>query len=101
MAVGGFLPNAKKPSFDGYFPLPAHLPVLSIIGKNDIVVTPEKSQSLVDGSLNSRVEFHDGGEAGPYDSKSTAHYQDTLPPRKRPGAISYSASSLPPVGRVY
>jgi hypothetical protein len=26
-------------------------------------VLPEKSQTLVDGSLNSRVEFHDGGES--------------------------------------
>jgi len=40
-------------------------PTLHIIGHNDIIVTPERSQSLIDASLNGRVEFHDGGHFVP------------------------------------
>ncbi|WOO80685.1 Esterase OVCA2 [Vanrija pseudolonga] len=65
IAVGGFLPAAVEPSFDNYFPLPATLPVLHVLGKNDVVVSAERSQSLIDGSLNSRVEQHDGGHFTP------------------------------------
>jgi hypothetical protein len=54
---------ASDPSFIPYFPLPQHLPVLHVMGKNDTLVTPERSQSLVDACLNSRVELHDGGES--------------------------------------
>ncbi|KAJ3848949.1 serine hydrolase FSH [Lentinula lateritia] len=40
-------------------------PTLHVIGHNDIIVTPERSQSLIDASLNGRVEFHDGGHFVP------------------------------------
>lgn len=36
-------------------------PTLHILGHNDIVVTPERAQSLIDVSFNGRVEYHDGG----------------------------------------
>lgn len=59
--VGGFLPAPKSPDFSSLFPLPATLPTVHITGKNDVVVTPERSQSLIDACLNKRVEVHDGG----------------------------------------
>ncbi|KAE9406523.1 hypothetical protein BT96DRAFT_963447 [Gymnopus androsaceus JB14] len=40
-------------------------PTLHVIGHNDIIVTPEWSQSLIDVSLNARVEFHEGGHFVP------------------------------------
>jgi hypothetical protein len=54
-------------------------------------VPPEKSQTLVDGSLNSRVEFHDGGGPLVYVNKHAAKQQATSRLRKRPGVISCSA----------
>jgi hypothetical protein len=62
IAVGGFLPTPETPSFAGWFPLPANLPVLHVIGRTDVVVPEERSQSLIDGCENSRVEYHTGGE---------------------------------------
>ncbi|KAF5392762.1 hypothetical protein D9757_001037 [Collybiopsis confluens] len=43
-------------------------PTLHVVGNTDIVVTPERSQSLIDVSLNGRVEFHDGGHFVPIKS---------------------------------
>ncbi|KAJ3759853.1 FSH1-domain-containing protein [Lentinula raphanica] len=40
-------------------------PILHVIGHNDIIVTPERAQSLIDASLNGRVELHDGGHFVP------------------------------------
>ncbi|KIK61369.1 hypothetical protein GYMLUDRAFT_42956 [Collybiopsis luxurians FD-317 M1] len=40
-------------------------PTLHIVGNNDIIVTPERSQSLIDASINGRVEFHEGGHFVP------------------------------------
>ncbi|KAJ3798261.1 FSH1-domain-containing protein [Lentinula aff. detonsa] len=62
-------------SFAGYKPLDPlgaklltpnfKTPTLHVIGHNDIIVTPERAQSLIDASLNGRVEFHDGGHFVP------------------------------------
>ena len=62
IAVGGFLPTPKSPSFDGYFPLPASLPTLHVAGRNDTLITVERSRTLSDSCENARVEMHDGGE---------------------------------------
>lgn len=65
IAVGGFLPIAEEPDFSNYFPLPASLPVLHVIGRTDVVVSEERSQSLIDKCENSRVEYHTGGHFTP------------------------------------
>lgn len=41
------------------------MPVLHVLGDNDVVVTPERSQSLIDATLNGRVEHHTGGHFTP------------------------------------
>ncbi|WWC60334.1 uncharacterized protein I303_102905 [Kwoniella dejecticola CBS 10117] len=63
--VGGFLPKAESHDFTPYFPLPASLPTLHVCGKNDTLITIERSQTLVDKCENSRVELHDGGHYTP------------------------------------
>jgi predicted alpha/beta hydrolase family esterase len=69
ISVGGFLPSATSPSFQDYFPLPASLPTLHVVGRNDTLVTLERSQTLIDKCENARVEFHEGGHFTP--SKSS------------------------------
>lgn len=41
------------------------MPVLHVLGDNDVVVTPERSQSLINATLNRRVEHHTGGHFTP------------------------------------
>lgn len=65
ISVGGFLPTPSTPNLTSLFPLPASLPTLHITGRNDVVVTPERSQTLIDACLNKRVEVHDGGHFTP------------------------------------
>ncbi|GFZ42537.1 hypothetical protein JCM24511_00253 [Saitozyma sp. JCM 24511] len=65
IAVGGFLPSPTTPSFEDYFPLPASLPTLHVVGRNDTLVTLERSQTLVDRCDNARVEIHEGGHFTP------------------------------------
>lgn len=65
ISVGGFLPTPKYPNLSPLFPLPSSLPTLHITGRNDVVVTPERSQTLIDACLNKRVEIHDGGHFTP------------------------------------
>ena len=67
ISIGGFLPQPKTPDLSSLFPLPAHLPTLHIMGRNDVVVPPERSQTLVDAcpDENRRVEVHDGGHFTP------------------------------------
>ncbi len=36
-------------------------PTLHVIGRTDVVVVPERSQTLIDASVNRRIEYHDGG----------------------------------------
>jgi hypothetical protein len=62
---GGFLPAPTL--FHPYYPI--HTPTLHIIGKNDTIVTPTRSQTLIDRCTNGRVEEHDGGHWIP--SKAT------------------------------
>ena len=66
IAVGGFYPASKNPSFDSVFPISASLPTLHIMGRGDVVVPPERSLSLVEKCENARVEYHDGGESARY-----------------------------------
>ncbi|WVF65802.1 hypothetical protein IAT40_000539 [Kwoniella sp. CBS 6097] len=63
--VGGFLPKAESHDFTPYFPLPSTLPTLHVSGKNDTLITIERSQTLVDKCENARLELHDGGHYTP------------------------------------
>lgn len=65
ISVGGFLPVPREPDLSHLFPLPASLPTLHVVGRNDIVVTEEKSRTLWEKCENSRVEYHDGGHFTP------------------------------------
>jgi hypothetical protein len=61
ISVGGFLPQPQQPSLSGYFPLPASLQTLHIVGMNDTIVTEERSRTLIEQCETARVEFHEGG----------------------------------------
>lgn len=65
IAVGGFAPSSEVPEFKPYFPLPADVPVLHVIGRTDVVVSEERSRTLIDVCENSRVEYHTGGHFTP------------------------------------
>ena len=101
ISVGGFLPVPKEPSLSHLFPLPASLPTLHIVGRNDIVVTEEKSRTLWEKCENSRVEYHDGGTSSPHlgllpchhylrYSREIADDEATLHHQKHHGDISSS-----------
>ncbi|KAI0317406.1 serine hydrolase FSH [Amylostereum chailletii] len=55
--VGAFAEKLFTESFN--------TPTLHVIGKNDVLVVPERSQTLVEVSANARVEEHDGGHFVP------------------------------------
>jgi predicted esterase len=65
IAVGGFAPSSEIPDFKPYFPIPADVPVLHVIGRTDVVVSEERSRSLIEACENSRVEYHTGGHFTP------------------------------------
>ncbi|KAK8861603.1 hypothetical protein IAR55_002426 [Kwoniella newhampshirensis] len=68
ITCGSFIPYTVHhfaPQFVPYFPLPAELTSLHIIGKNDIIVREESSRNLAAHCLNSRVECHEGGHFVP------------------------------------
>jgi hypothetical protein len=59
VAVAGFKPNspfAQSTFMDGY-----STPTLHVIGRTDVIVVEERAKTLLDVSLNKRVEYHDGG----------------------------------------
>ncbi|KAF7366459.1 FSH1 domain-containing protein [Mycena sanguinolenta] len=61
VAVSGFKLKDGEPIVDVVFKTPFSTPTLHIIGKNDVVVTEERSRTLVNISTSARVEEHDGG----------------------------------------
>ncbi|KAL1744841.1 serine hydrolase FSH [Schizophyllum fasciatum] len=61
--VAGF--KVRDPAFADTYGSGYSTPTLHIIGRNDVVVVPERSQTLVDASLNGRLEQHDGGHFVP------------------------------------
>ncbi|KAG6885046.1 hypothetical protein C0993_006373 [Termitomyces sp. T159_Od127] len=63
VAVSGF--RLRDPFCDPLFNNQYATPSLHVIGKTDIIVTEERSQSLVAASTNGRVEYHDGGHFVP------------------------------------
>ncbi|TFY76851.1 hypothetical protein EWM64_g7162 [Hericium alpestre] len=65
-AMGAILAALPSGSIaESLFAQPYTTPTLHVVGKNDIVVIPERSQSLLDVSENKRVEYHDGGHFVP------------------------------------
>ncbi|KAK4688398.1 hypothetical protein P7C73_g1711, partial [Tremellales sp. Uapishka_1] len=63
--VGGFFPGSTTPDFTPYFPLPASLVTLHIMGRNDTLITEERGETLVVKCENARKEMHDGGHFTP------------------------------------
>lgn len=67
--VGGFLPGYRPKieshDFTNYFPLPSSLVTLHISGRNDTLITPERSEILMKHCENARFELHDGGHYTP------------------------------------
>ncbi|KAL7420259.1 Family of serine hydrolases 3 [Cryptotrichosporon argae] len=63
--VGGFLPTPAVPNLDHLWPLPARLPTLHVVGRNDTLITEERSRTLIDKCENVRRELHDGGHFTP------------------------------------
>ncbi|KAL1729508.1 serine hydrolase FSH [Schizophyllum commune] len=61
--VAGF--KVRDPLFAETYGTGYSTPTLHVIGRNDVVVIPERSQTLVDVSLNGRLELHDGGHFVP------------------------------------
>ncbi|KAL1662659.1 serine hydrolase FSH, partial [Schizophyllum commune] len=61
--VAGF--KVRDPLFAQTYGAGYSTPTLHVIGRNDVVVIPERSQTLVDVSLNGRLELHDGGHFVP------------------------------------
>jgi hypothetical protein len=57
ICCGGF--EAMDPAFASFYPVTT--PTLHIIGKNDTIVTEEKSKTLIRRCDDYRVEMHDGG----------------------------------------
>jgi len=63
IAVSGFrmrdatINNLFEPSFSTY--------TLHVLGRNDIIVTEERSRILIEASANKRIEQHDGGHFVP------------------------------------
>lgn len=55
--AGGF--KAHDESLHHFYPL--SLPTLHVIGKNDVIVTEERSRTLVRECEDNRVEYHEGG----------------------------------------
>ncbi|KAF8178089.1 serine hydrolase FSH [Mycena galopus ATCC 62051] len=65
VAVSGFKFRVGEPIADVIYETPFLTPTLHIIGRNDVVVTEERSYLLVNISANARVEEHDGGHFVP------------------------------------
>ncbi|KAF8912681.1 FSH1-domain-containing protein [Mucidula mucida] len=63
VSVAGF--KIVDPLSEVVFKTSYDTPTLHVIGKTDIIVTPERSQSLLDVSTHKRVEEHDGGHFVP------------------------------------
>lgn len=59
MAVSGFKPPGSLS--EALFITPLETQTLLVTGKNDILVTEERSRTLEEISKNKRVEVHDGG----------------------------------------
>ncbi|KAG8862304.1 hypothetical protein FRB96_001883 [Tulasnella sp. 330] len=64
IAVGGFKPTdlSLAPLFEEYR---IKTPTLHVLGKTDLILPRERSQTLIDACENPRVEEHDGGHVIP------------------------------------
>ncbi|KAF9017737.1 FSH1-domain-containing protein [Hymenopellis radicata] len=97
VSVAGF--KIVDPLSEVVFQTSYDTPTLHVIGKTDIIVTPERSQSLLDVSTHKRVEEHDGGHFVP--SKTSwrkflaAYLKDPLGDVPSPSPLS-----APPSGTV-
>ncbi|KDQ13939.1 hypothetical protein BOTBODRAFT_110638 [Botryobasidium botryosum FD-172 SS1] len=58
--VSGLKPYRHE-SLPPLFSEPLNTRTLHVIGRNDVITTPERSQALIDAYVDPRVEYHDGG----------------------------------------
>lgn len=97
VAVSGFKPPGSLS--EALFITPLETQTLLVTGKNDILVTEERSRTLEEISKNKRVEVHDGGHFVP--SKASwrnffrAYFKDPLGDLTSPGITT---ASEPPSG---
>lgn len=63
VAVSGFKPSG--PICTSLFASSYSTPTLHVLGKTDVVVSEERSKTLLNVSSNRRVEWHDGGHCVP------------------------------------
>jgi len=63
IAVSGF--RIRDTSVQSFFNAPFSTYTLHVVGRNDVIVTPEASRALVAVSANHRIEEHDGGHFVP------------------------------------
>jgi len=68
VAVSGFKPTDAN--LAPLFNPPLLTPILHVQGSNDMIVTNERSQTLVNVFQNSRVERHDGGKVFCFSQKT-------------------------------
>ncbi|KAF9269458.1 FSH1-domain-containing protein [Marasmius fiardii PR-910] len=91
VSVAGFKPNLSlseavlSPGFT--------TPTLHILGRTDVIVTEERSKSILDVTINSRVEEHDGGHFVPSKANWRKFLSDYL--REGPEADLPSPGSMP------
>ncbi|KAI0821037.1 FSH1-domain-containing protein [Irpex lacteus] len=76
VAVAGFKPNS--PLAQAIIGESISTPVLHVIGRNDVIVVEERSQTLLDVTPNKRVEYHDGGHFVPSKANWRAFFRDYL-----------------------
>jgi hypothetical protein len=59
LCVAGF--RARGALADALFAVPYATPTLHVLGRTDVLVVPERAQTLLDVSAGKRVVWHDGG----------------------------------------
>lgn len=92
ITVGGFKIHDK--AYDHLYPLPVSgdkTHFLHVIGDNDMIVTPERSASLVENSPNGRCERHPGGHC-----ESNRNFYDNKANKTNSCTIQCSMEALLP-----
>ncbi|KAJ7594261.1 FSH1-domain-containing protein [Mycena floridula] len=98
VAVAGFR-ISSNPLVDIIYGDSYSTPTLHVVGRTDIIVTPERAQKLVDLSSDKRVEEHDGGHFVPSKANWRKFLKDYLTdpfadlPRPRANGIASGPAS--------
>ncbi|KAF5382727.1 hypothetical protein D9615_002987 [Tricholomella constricta] len=99
VAVSGF--RLREPFCDSLFTNQYSTPTLHVIGRNDVIVTEEKSKRLIETSSNRRVEEHDGGHFVPSKRLWLQFLRDyMIDPSAHLPSPGIASSSVPSSGTV-